>query len=111
MDFNITNYIVRFAGGSDEATYIFLFDSANIQRAVLIFGSTNASSQKITEMTNTPDRSYLVYMQMTRYANVIDILRNESPIIFKVVPETNTVYIETHFEPVGEGEISPMMPR
>ena len=110
MEFNITNYIVRFAAGADEATYIFLFDQANVQRAVLVFGNPNPPAQKITEMTNTPDRSYLIYLNQTRYAHFIDILRNEAPIILKIALETSTVYLETHFEPVGEGEIQPQMP-
>ena len=111
MEFNIANYIVRFAGGADEATYIFLFDTSNIQRAVLVFGSPNMPAQRISEMTGTADRAYLVYMQLTRYEHIIDILRNEKPIIFKYNPQSNTVYVETHFEPVGEGEVSPVMPR
>lgn len=111
MEFNITNYIVRFAGGADEATYIFLFDGNNTQRAVLIFGSPNTPAQKVTEMTGQQSPSYLVYMQMVRYEHIIDVLRNEKPIIFKYVPQSGTVYVETHFEPVGEGEISPVMPR
>ena len=51
-------------------------------------------------------RNKLVYLRypISMYANILDILRNEKPIYFSYSGKSNTGYVRTGKEPVGEGE-------
>lgn len=41
---------------------------------------------------------------ITKFANVLDVLRNEKPLYFGFIESTKVGYISTREEPVGEGE-------
>lgn len=41
---------------------------------------------------------------MSKFSDVLDILRNEKPLYFGFIESTKVGYISTYSEPVGEGE-------
>ena len=41
---------------------------------------------------------------ISKFGNVLDVLRNEKPLYFGFIESTKVGYIATHTEPVGEGE-------
>lgn len=57
------------------------------------------------EVLERNDRKHFtIYYQYNRYADLIDILRNEEPLFFYYNFESNQAYLTTSDEPVGEGE-------
>lgn len=41
---------------------------------------------------------------MSKFSNVLDVLRNEEPVYFGFIESSKLGYIATHKEPVGDGE-------
>ena len=53
----------------------------------------------------TAHNTYEVHYTWEDFPQVIDILRNESPVYFRYNPQYKFGYISTGKEPVGEGEL------
>lgn len=100
----IKNYAVRLNGGlSGSGEYlraqVHLFDANNKLVAVIDFHDT-AGSMHEDYVRNIIRTS----MPVDRLADVVDLLRNESPIFLGWREEHKKAFISTTQEPVGEGE-------
>ena len=45
-----------------------------------------------------------LHYPMSKFSQVLDILRNEEPLFFVFIESSRTGYIATHKEPVGDGD-------
>jgi hypothetical protein len=59
----------------------------------------------LLSVQTTGENQFVLYYQYNDMANIVDMLRNESPVYFIHVPTgSNNSRLSTGSEPVGEGE-------
>ena len=101
-----TQYLVYYlTGGSPSvgvphSAEIDCFDASGQRAGALYFHSGNA---KLPQNQETVNGIYL-YFRMTRFADVMDLLRHEKPLSLNLDTDSKVGYLGTSAEPVGEGE-------
>jgi hypothetical protein len=103
--FAVIKYVVNIPNGSHAAPWIMLYGPEG--------GDKGQYFVRIDFMNNPVDLTLTqngyalgTIMDYKHFAAVIDLLRNEKPVIFNWYPSKICV-LSTSYEPVGEGEVSP----
>ena len=100
----IKNYSIRINAGPDGSlngcrAQIYLFGNDNTMDGMINF------YEQGSEIPATKNELYIVLsMPASRLHDVVDMLRNESPVYLRWQESTKNAYLSTGQEPTGEGE-------
>jgi hypothetical protein len=109
----IKNYMVArvlnseyFLPGCVGGIYLYETKTSNVAAFILVF-SSSVEALPPAEM----DSSGMLWLSMydAEYMALVDLLRNEKPLLLEYNDTTQHAVIETLIEPVGEGEIASIM--
>ena len=96
----VTRYLVSI-GGQYSSQIQFYSESGVIGQAIF-------ENAPVSRARKTPWGSYQIFFDVNVLGPMLDMLRNEKPIIFKYLdhenPEIHRGYIRTTTEPIGEEE-------
>ena len=103
----ITGYIAQIEAGAQingiRARIVLLDDKSDTQ-GTLVFVESGPIPPSVT--VGSP----FAYFPVARYAEVLDLLRNERPIYLGVNASNGSVTVGTASEPIGDGEPAPAHP-
>lgn len=85
-------------GNSTIGAFIHCYHNDTIVMSCIFYNDENnvPANSKVSKV----DLKY----PMSKFTNVLDVLRNEEPVYFGFIDSTKVGYIATSDEPVGEGE-------
>ena len=91
--------------GANDHVLLYLYDDDDALAAVVAFVDDEHELQRPAEHVGG---HVAVEMHARHLAPVIDMLRNEKPVVFSWAPESGVVRVSTQQEPVGEQELRRM---
>ena len=105
----IDSYVLTYFGGAQRSKHPYKYRAVIALRdtirvfATLYFHEDKSSLPKFDKLSDLKGIS--AHFMVDDYANIVDLLRNESPVYFHKYAEWPTMaVISTSAEPVGEGE-------
>ena len=102
----IDSYQIQYFAGSNKAelkAFIWLFDEKNDSAGDIKFYNNPDHIPPQDTMSHAGFIS--CHLTADRYAEVVDLLRNEGPIFLHFSETQDLAYLSTAAEPVGEGEL------